>query len=152
MSAERYYTKIKPTFPAENGTPRYSMCTQSYPEEVWKTEEQLRNELTKEGRIYQPIKWAGRIGYAVGIIYALAGATGHALPGFTNQTEGAQMVSGTVTWILSQGILETFGNTLSSWKSKKDTFDKTFPDKKIHLIPERFHPSNLFSRFHSRNH
>lgn len=153
MSAESYYTTIKPDeMLSESGVPRYRMQTQSYPEEVLKTETELRKELTREGRIYQPIRWAGRVGFAVGIIYAIAGATGHTLPGFTSLTEGAntgQIIAGTVLWLSGQGTLDTFGNKLSSWESKKHAFERTFSGQGINLIPERFHPSNLFSRFHS---
>lgn len=150
MSAELYYTTIKPSdLPPKDGVPLYDMSTQSYPETVSKTEEELRTELIREGRIYQPIKWAARIGFTGGIIYSLSGVAGYALPGFTFQAEGAQtnqIVAGMFFWVASNFTSEILGNTLSKWESKKHAFDKTFSPNVIHLIPERFNPANLSKR------
>ncbi len=145
---ERFHTDIISEGTTPDKIPYYKMITESYQAESG-TQDELRDKLVKAGRFYQPMKWLSRIALAGGIGYAVAGITGNHLPfpfippeayTTTDQTIAALEIS-----TLSGIVLAMTENRIAKWGSRKNAFQETFHEK-LHLIPEKFHPRNLFKR------
>lgn len=160
MNAEYYNTTIKPLVSrkgrphlSENGAPLFEIRTQSFPVEATMTVAEFRDKLVREGRIWQPLKWATRIGWTAGLSYLFASNFGLSLPSPSWQ-DGSQSISqaaiGIFLWLSSQSVRDSIDIKLSKWDSRKYAFETTFHEK-IRLIPEKFHPRHLLGRFVGRS-
>lgn len=160
MSAEYYKTTINPLLNrkgvphlSENGVPLFEIRTQSLPVEATMTVAKFRDELVREGRVWQPLKWATRIGWTAGITYLFTGGIGLSLPLPSWQDTSQpinQIAVGIFLWLSSQSVRDSIDIRLSKWDSRKYAFETTFHEK-IRLIPEKFHPRHLLGRFTRRS-
>ncbi|OGE19793.1 hypothetical protein A3J19_04080 [Candidatus Daviesbacteria bacterium RIFCSPLOWO2_02_FULL_41_8] len=151
--SEIFRSKIEPyDIPARDDTPRYHLITRSE-EHILATKEELQKRLVIQARFYSPIRLIYRASFGLGTIGSFASLLGRKAS-FLFVPPEAYTLDEQTTWagiaiVAGIGLSLMMENRIAKWESRKNEFRDTFGEK-IHMLPERFRPSNLLKRLTKR--
>jgi|GEM_PF-3153160 hypothetical protein len=147
--SEIFRSRIEPyDIPTRDGTPRFHLVTRSE-EHIIATKEALRKKLVREARFYAPVRLIYRASFGLGAIGEFASLLGHKTP-LLFISPDTYTINDQTTWagiglLAGAGLSLMMENRIAKWESRKNEFYQFFGEK-IHFLPERFHPRNLFKR------